>query len=221
MPGFLLLPRTRTYPDQIIIRIVRQRRVRARLTHLDRYVKRNWAGNFDLLLLILALIQPNDIVNFEFTRHENQPVPIEECFVGVRFADAQKVLDRMDLFDENLARALRHHGNLEISIADVHFLVEFHSDRSAILSGSATNAALVFGRIRIDHPIAADFLQGKCVFFSLLNFWLNWIFYFLLVVVRTLQIPEMHMSFRPMLHGVPSAAESPHGTISVSSESVQ
>lgn len=31
----------------------------------------------------------------------------------------------------------------------------------------------------------------------------------------------MHISFVPILHGVPSAAESPHGTITVSSESVQ
>lgn len=34
-------------------------------------------------------------------------------------------------------------------------------------------------------------------------------------------MPEMHISFLPIVHGVPSAAESPHGTINVSSESVQ
>lgn len=34
-------------------------------------------------------------------------------------------------------------------------------------------------------------------------------------------MPDMHKSFVPRLHGVPSAAESPHGTINVSSESVQ
>lgn len=37
----------------------------------------------------------------------------------------------------------------------------------------------------------------------------------------TLQIPAMHISFVPILHGVPSVAESPHGTMTVSSESVQ
>lgn len=37
----------------------------------------------------------------------------------------------------------------------------------------------------------------------------------------TLQMPDMHISFVPILQGVPSAAESPHGTIKVSSESVQ
>lgn len=34
-------------------------------------------------------------------------------------------------------------------------------------------------------------------------------------------MPEIHMSFVPILHDVPSAAESPQGTINVSSESVQ
>lgn len=34
-------------------------------------------------------------------------------------------------------------------------------------------------------------------------------------------MPAMHMSFVPILQGVPSFAESPHGTINVSSESVQ
>lgn len=38
---------------------------------------------------------------------------------------------------------------------------------------------------------------------------------------NTRQMPEMHMSLVPMLQRVPSIAESPHGTISVSSESVQ
>lgn len=37
----------------------------------------------------------------------------------------------------------------------------------------------------------------------------------------TRQMPDMHISFVPILQGVPSAAESPHGTINVSSESVQ
>lgn len=34
-------------------------------------------------------------------------------------------------------------------------------------------------------------------------------------------MPAMHISFVPILHGVPSIAESPHGTINESSESVQ
>lgn len=34
-------------------------------------------------------------------------------------------------------------------------------------------------------------------------------------------MPDMHISFVPILHGVPSTAESPHGTINESSESVQ
>lgn len=37
----------------------------------------------------------------------------------------------------------------------------------------------------------------------------------------TRQMPEMHISLVPILQRVPSAAESPQGTINVSSESVQ
>lgn len=39
--------------------------------------------------------------------------------------------------------------------------------------------------------------------------------------IFTRHIPAIHMSLVPILHGVPSAAESPHGTMTVSSESVQ
>lgn len=43
----------------------------------------------------------------------------------------------------------------------------------------------------------------------------------MLTFLNTLQIPAMHISLDPILHGVPSAAESPKGTIIVSSVSVQ
>jgi hypothetical protein len=45
--------------------------------------------------------------------------------------------------------------------------------------------------------------------------------YLNLIIFLTLQMPLMHMSLVPTLHGVPSITDSPHGTITVSSVSVQ
>lgn len=123
-----------------------------------------WLRYFDGLLLVQPIVKALGPGDLEFAGHGDQAVAIQIKLVALRSSDGQKVRRVGQLLDQYVARPSRYADDLFVdAVAHVEGLTVDLFYGLALITSTATDTATIVLHVRVNDPIATNFLNETLV----------------------------------------------------------
>lgn len=119
---------------------------------------------FDGLLLIEAIVEALRAGNLKLTGHRDQAVAIQMELVTLRLTDRQEVWRIRQLLDQYVTCSCRYADDLHVdTIADIERFAVDLLYGLALITSTATDTATIVLHVRVNDPIATNFLNERLV----------------------------------------------------------
>lgn len=168
----------------------------------------------DGLLLVDAIVEAFGAGDLKLAGHGDEAIPVQiESIPAVARGNGKEVRRIGQLADENVPRPCRYGDDFHIgAILGGKRIRVGLPHRLALIARTAADTAPIVLHLRVDDPIATNFLNKTRFAISYRTLDSQY---------PTLQMPSMHMLFVPKVQGVPSSTVAPQLAIIVSSTSLQ
>lgn len=119
---------------------------------------------FDGLLLVEAIVEALGAGDLEFARHGDKTIAIQMELVTLRLTDGQEVRRISQLLDQYVTRSRRYADDLHIdAIGDIERFAVDLLYGLALITSTATDTATIVLHVRVNDPIATNFLNERLV----------------------------------------------------------
>jgi len=170
----------------------------------------------DGLLLVNAIVEALGAGDLELAGHRDEAIPVQIEPIPAGRGDGKEVRRVGLLPDEDVPGPRRYGDDLHVgAILGGKRIRKGLPHRLALIASTAADTAAIVLHLRVDDPIATNFLN-KRRFGLRAQLYRTWDWGY-----PTLQMPSMHMLFVPSVQGVPSSTVEPQLAIIVSSTSLQ
>lgn len=119
---------------------------------------------FDGLLLVEAIVKALGAGDLEFARHGDQTIAIQMELVTLRLTDGQEMRRIGQLLDQDVTRSRRYADDLHIdAVGDIERFAVDLLYGLALITSTATDTATIVLHVRVNDPIATNFLNERLV----------------------------------------------------------
>lgn len=119
---------------------------------------------FDGLLLVLPIVEALGSSDLEFAGHGDQAVAVQVKLIALRSPDGQKVRRIGQLLDQYVSGPSRYGDDLLVdAVAHIESLTVDLLYGLALITSTATDTATIVLHVRVNDPIATNFLNETLV----------------------------------------------------------